>query len=355
MKDGGGTMQDKALNSITSKIRAKYGKMLTFSDYKQLSGLSSVSEIASYLRTRTKYYEALSGANDSAIHRDHLEDMLKKYRISETASICRFERSVGDEMFRFTVRREEADALLQFIRLLYANNTESYIPKLSYTLDKYSNIDFVGLCNVKDVSGMRNFLSATDFRTAALLMSDDSPADFDIIETAFERVVYETAFKSIATYSDESARQSLKNMLILTAELSDCSVIIRGKRYYGAAPDDIGPDLLGYTYLIPQKTFKKMLIAENADTAEEIFKNTGYSRYIERFGTADPDELKLMILHSLASHNIHFSSSPPVVMMSYFAELDIETANLIRIIEGVRYKVSPEQILGNIIARTEGN
>ena len=47
MKDGGGTMQDKALNSITSKIRAKYGKMLTFSDYKQLSGLSSVSEIAS--------------------------------------------------------------------------------------------------------------------------------------------------------------------------------------------------------------------------------------------------------------------------------------------------------------------
>ena len=71
--------------------------------------------------------------------------MLKKYRISETASICRFERSVGDEMFRFTVRREEADALLQFIRLLYANNTESYIPKLSYTLDKYSNIDFVGL------------------------------------------------------------------------------------------------------------------------------------------------------------------------------------------------------------------
>ncbi len=42
-------------------------------------------------------------------------------------------------------------------------------------------------------------------------------------------------------------------------------------------------------------------------------------------------------------------------MMSYFAELDIETANLIRVIEGVRYKVSPEQILGNIIARTEGN
>ena len=77
MKDGGGTMQDKALNSITSKIRAKYGKMLTFSDYKQLSGLSSVSEIASYLRTRTKYSEALSGANDSAIHRDHLEDMLR--------------------------------------------------------------------------------------------------------------------------------------------------------------------------------------------------------------------------------------------------------------------------------------
>ena len=68
--------------------------------------------------------------------------------------------------------------------------------------------------------------------------------------------------KSIATYSDESARQSLKNMLILTAELSDCSVIIRGKRYYGAAPDDIGPDLLGYTYLIPQKHSKKMLIAE---------------------------------------------------------------------------------------------
>ncbi len=60
-------------------------------------------------------------------------------------------------------------------------------------------------------------------------------------------------------------------MLILTAELSDCSVIIRGKRYYGAAPDDIGPDLLGYTYLIPQKHSKKMLIAEKMPTQLRIF------------------------------------------------------------------------------------
>lgn len=347
-------MQDKALNSITSKIRAKYGKMLKETDYKQLSCSSSVSEIASYLRTRTKFSDVLSGINDSAVHRGHLEEILKEQRMTEKASICRFERSVGDEMFKFTVRREEADTLLDFLRLLYAGNNEREIPKIPYILKKYSGIDFGKIYTIGSIAELKTFLTETEFRSAALLLNDDGTTDFDIIETAFERIVYQTAFKSIDTYSDDNAKKELKAMLTLSAELSDCSVVIRAKRYYDAAPDEIRPDLLRYHYILSPKTFEKMVVSDSAENAEEIFKNSPYSRYIDRFKTNDPDRLKPYMLHEAASHNIHFSSSPPVVMMSYFTELDIETDNLIKIIEGVRYKLSQDKILDSIILRTEG-
>ncbi|MEG1886864.1 MAG: V-type ATPase subunit, partial [Oscillospiraceae bacterium] len=46
---------------------------------------------------------------------------------------------------------------------------------------------------------------------------------------------------------------------------------------------------------------------------------------------------------------IHFSSHAPVVMLAYIFSSEIEIDNLTTIIEGVRYKMPPEQILENLI------
>jgi V/A-type H+-transporting ATPase subunit C len=59
------------------------------------------------------------------------------------------------------------------------------------------------------------------------------------------------------------------------------------------------------------------------------------------------------MLFKSSSKNIHFSTSPPVVMLSYFYALDIEIDNLIRIIEGVRYKIEPDIILKSLIIKNE--
>ena len=42
-----------ATNVIATKLRALYGKRLSFSDYEQLINKHSISEIAYYLKTET--------------------------------------------------------------------------------------------------------------------------------------------------------------------------------------------------------------------------------------------------------------------------------------------------------------
>ena len=85
-------MPNKALNSILTKIRARQGKMLTESDFKAMSSLADVSEISAYLRARTKFASALSKINDTSVHRNYLEKVLRRAQHDDIESICRFER-----------------------------------------------------------------------------------------------------------------------------------------------------------------------------------------------------------------------------------------------------------------------
>ena len=56
------------------------------------------------------------------------------------------------------------------------------------------------------------------------------------------------------------------------------------------------------------------------------------------------DEIPDIMRYRKSRHNIRYSTKPPVVMISYVFLTEIELANIINIIEGVRYKLPPEKI-----------
>ena len=67
-----------ASNAILAKTRAMYGKSLTETDYKQLMDCRNVPEVAAYLKSRTSYRSALTGLNETEVHRGQLEPMLRQ-------------------------------------------------------------------------------------------------------------------------------------------------------------------------------------------------------------------------------------------------------------------------------------
>ena len=94
-------MPISASNAITAKVRAKFGARLTDQNYRDMMALGSVAEVASYLKTRTKYAAALNDIRESAVHRGNLERLLNEYYLTEMSALCRFERTKWPPLLRF--------------------------------------------------------------------------------------------------------------------------------------------------------------------------------------------------------------------------------------------------------------
>ena len=85
-------MSDMASNAILAKARAMYGKCLTEHDYKQLMDCRNVSEVASYLKSRTNYKTVLAGMNENEVHRGQLEPILKQNLYYDIYALSRYAR-----------------------------------------------------------------------------------------------------------------------------------------------------------------------------------------------------------------------------------------------------------------------
>ena len=56
------------------------------------------------------------------------------------------------------------------------------------------------------------------------------------------------------------------------------------------------------------------------------------------------DKVPRNMRYNWCKHNIRFSLSPPIVLVSYVFLEETEILNLISIIEGIKYRLAPEEI-----------
>ena len=67
-------------------------------------------------------------------------------------------------------------------------------------------------------------------------------------------------------------------------------------------------------------------------------------KYPKRGGAGSAEISEQRVLRRSAERLIHFSSTPHTVLAALLLLCDIERSNIINVIEGVRYGLSPEQI-----------
>ena len=96
-------MSSYSSNAILAKARAMYGRRLTEQNYTDLLGCRSVGEVAAYLKTRTSYSDILEGVAALNIHRGRLEELLRKRLFLQYASLCRYEMSIGQDFYQYSV------------------------------------------------------------------------------------------------------------------------------------------------------------------------------------------------------------------------------------------------------------
>lgn len=334
-----------ASNAVLSKARAMYGKRIRESVYSELMSCRSVPEIASYLKNRTSYYEALKSIDEQSIHRGKLEEILRQKLFYDFAKLGRYDLSVGERFFSYIISRAEIEKMMHSLIYLTSKKSGSYNYPLPKIFENHTKINLIMLSSIKNYDEFLLAIKDSPYYKVLLPFSPDSNNDINVtgIETALYTYLYKIMFEMIDRYLKGKDREDLKDLFNSYIDLNNFVRIIRMKRNYSINNNCILSSLLPFGNL-SRNHIKNLVYSKSYNEMMSGIKNTKIGRkWIKDELTIDDRTPKIMRFIK-CTHNIRFSISPPVVLMSYIFLKEMELSNIINIIEGVRYSVPKEEI-----------
>ena len=332
-------------NAVLSKARAMYGKRLTAENYRELLGCRTVGEVAAVLKNRTSYGTVLAGINENEIHRGILEAELKKNLFEDYASLARYEISVGEHFARYLVTRSEIEQILHSILLLDAGKPEEYLFSIPSYLAHHTRINLSVLGRIRSYDDLLEALDHTPYRKLLepFRPEEGGAVNYTGIENALYSYLYSSAYETIRKYTKGETARQLLSIFDSYIDLTNYVKILRLKFHHHAEPEDVRSSLLPFGTL-KKSALDGMLEAQDPEEAEEIMKRTPNGKRALNTERSYADEIPHRMNFRVCRHYIRFSTHPSVVMVSYLFLMQAEITDIITIVEGIRYQLSPVEI-----------
>lgn len=337
--------------AVLAKARAKYGKFLTPKDFTNLLSCQSVPEVMVYLKSHTHYASVLSDVNERDVHRGWLEQLLRQYLFNEFDSLCRFDSSLSSGFSRYVVEKTEVEQIIRFLILLNSNSTEKFIFQFPAFLSKHTLLDENKLANARDYYEFLNALEPTPYYDILKIYKPDDKGRLPVsdIENKLYAHILKNMLDLIRKKTKGEERSQLLSIFKTMNDYSIFSRIIRLKKYYDLSPEVIKTNVLYEYSSLSRKLIDRMCEAENTAEVFQIMQSTGIGRLIGKIGYREASDIAPWVKYRIAKKNIHFSDNPSVVMVSFMFLSEIELANVICLLEGVRYRLDPKIIQSMII------
>lgn len=331
-------------NVILAKARAMYGNCLTTQNYLELLACHSVSEVAGYLKNRTAYASVLSDINESTIHRGHLENLLRRKLYSDYNALSRYDKTVGMRTSPYLIQREEVEQIMSCLRLLSAGRAEEFFFSMPMFINSHTHLDLVRMSHSKSFNELLTALEGTPYKKILeLYPSEDGHIRITEIENALYGRLTNTLL-SIVNSTKGKLHEELISLCGTQIDAQNVTRILRMKTYFHADPDTIRANLLPSGHTIPPKILDRMLDASSAEEVLSLFYATRSGRLLPEAQRSLIHDLHHRVPYFNARHHMHYSIHPMVVLISYIIITEVELDDIINIIEGIRYNLSPEEI-----------
>lgn len=316
----------RADNAVMAKARGLYGKRLKAKDYDMLLQKRSIPEIVGYLKNETYYGEALKEVKEELIHREQFESLIGRRRFETIASLARF--SQNDKLF-FTMytMKSEIGQLLFAMRLLNAGEISKFIVALPVYFAKYAAIDLFKIAAAKNYDDLLEACEHSQYYRILVRFRpplSDQPIDITGCEAALLTYYWQTLLDSARESYGGRTLAALEKLLYYQIDTHNVNVIYRMKRFFKA---DASKFLVKIRTKQGPSALAALLAAPDAESLTEALSHHCLAEQLR-----------------ITRRIFGVSFEPIVSVMSYASLLDIEAANIIRIIEGARYGLSPEEM-----------
>ncbi|MEA4964208.1 MAG: V-type ATPase subunit [Oscillospiraceae bacterium] len=340
-----------ASNAVLAKARALYGKRLTQADYHTLAGCRSMTELADALRNYPLYADALEQSSSAVPRRAGIELDLRKSIFARYASLCRYEMSAGQEIYRYFILSCDMDEILTWLRYLDSGNPGQYLFVLPDFLDKHTGLDLYALARAKSIQDLLDVLQDTPYG-AALAPLADADTEGSMLakaEPLLMQMGHEALMRLIPKKAGVKGGQpGIRQYIERTCDIAALSQAARMKRI-GMSPTAIRELLRLDCTDLTSREWDALLAAKDPQAFRVALDRTFYGKELARVESSYLQDGFQKIQYRWCCKWLRFSTDPTLTMLCYIFLAKNEVSNLNHIVEGVHYGMAAEEILSLLI------
>lgn len=329
-----------------------FGRRLTLENFTDLSQKKTVPEAAAYLATLPGYRDFLEGRDITGIRRMELEGVLRHRHFENFSSLCRYELSIGEKMSDYIILSTEIELIIEALSKIMSPHADSTADfSASPYLDRILHLDLREMGRAATYEELLHSVRGSVFYPVLKRLGWHPTGELVTYENALLAEFYRLLFELIDTGLSGEARDILKDIFVSKIDLENLVRVIRLKDYFNqASPEYIRTSLISHGNVMKENAVRLAGCKDSGAVLAEAAKIKPLQKKLSVLDRCRRiDELPERYLLKRCWHEIYFSPHPAVVMISYLQLSEIEVSNIIKVIEGIRYGLTPDGIMDLLI------
>lgn len=342
---------NKAENALMAKAHALYAKRLTNDDYLNMLNCRSGSELFAYLKASASYGENLSNLPSVRLSRSRFENAVKQANLDKIASLCRFEKLIGEKLYRYFIMKNEVETILYCARHLDTEEiTDLFILPEFYK--KEQTVFGETLQKAKSFGELASMLEDTPYKKLISPLVTNPGANLAVLENSLYNYLYSSVAVMVKKGFKGKQREEILDYFRFLSDMMMISALCRLNSNYSSADNYKGNMFVSSVSKFTDKQIAAMISADSEEGVMEIVRSSPYRKYFPENDGLSVARRTRQAAMKMSVKNLRYSENPIVCMLCYAALAENEVKNITHIIEGIKYNLSPDEI-SEIIVKGE--
>ncbi|WP_026893064.1 V0D/AC39 family V-type ATPase subunit [Lacrimispora aerotolerans] len=338
-------------SGITTKVRAMESHLISENQFREMAGLSTVAEAVDYLGHLKAYDGLFTDLEGTSLHRGAIEQKLILSLYKDFAKLYRFANLNQRKFLDLYFMHFEIDILKKSLRNAIGNNhVDIDLSVFEDFFKLHSKLDLIKLSASRSLSDFLSNLEGSIYYDFLSGLSDSrEPTLFDY-EVHLDLLYFKSIWKVMGKHLKKEERELLSRCFGSKLDLLNIQWIYRSKKYYNLQSTDIYSLLIPTNYHLNKEQITKMAEAGSIEEFYGVLKTTYYGRKadIEVFDLPDLEKLTKEVLDKIYRSTSQQNPYSIATLNSYLYFKEAEIQKVITLIESIRYRLSPDEIISYV-------
>ncbi|MDO5423178.1 MAG: V-type ATPase subunit [Eubacteriales bacterium] len=340
-----------AYSGTTTKIRAMKSRLLTDSDYRDLSAMKTVTDALVYLKKKPGYDKLFANRDERTLHRNEIEIILIKSVYADFRKLYRFSSADQRKFLDVYFGRYETAMLKSCMRRLFDHQSITfYTGSFREFFEKHSALDLEKLSTSRTLEEfVENLNGSRYYAPLKRVLALPSPTLWDFgmaLDLFYFQWMWE---QKDSVLKDKESQAFFMDAYGAKIDLLNLQWIYRSRKYFQMPPAQIYAMVIPVQYRLKKEDIQALAEAGTPEAFRQALARTWYGRHFDALTPETLSQAYMQIRHRIQTDNARKEPYSVATVISYLFEKEHEIDRLTTALEGIRYGLAPEEIQNYVL------